>query len=395
MFYNTATTAGKKYASFQGREKIAVPYGIELTHDNQVNIKSVDFQQLNDNYLRVRNRDPFKTLWKSPDEFTQDSHTYFTNHKEGQPGATGIGEQKRDAINSLAGFGTQMQREANPLVGTLPSSVRPIVKSYRIDRANQISATGAMRPFISEAQYYAANRNYLPRVSFEADTEQFKSIYDQLVQKAFGLNPHPERVVPVLSSPEMLQLQGARGLYFEAGQHYPGAIHVDTTQQQKGYAALTFVHELMHAQDFEDLSRNRTMPGSIETDLAQRLAQQRGGQLASGDAMDRFLNTVKNSDHIKAIENRQLNARNRGDKEYFQYLQRPTEMTARAFTQYAVQKTNDPDLISAFRNQAQLGSIDRWGFWPHEEFNQKIAPAIEAVLREKNLLPSTAPAAGQ
>lgn len=162
FFYNTALTAGKKYAGFQGREKIAVPYGIELTHDNQVNVKSVDFEQLDQNYQRVANRQPYKTLWDTPRAFVDDAHTYFTNHKEGRPGADAIGPQKRDAINALAGFGTQMHAESNPLVESIPQSVRPIVKSYRIDRMNQASATGAVRPFISEDQYRAMNRNYLP-----------------------------------------------------------------------------------------------------------------------------------------------------------------------------------------------------------------------------------------
>jgi hypothetical protein len=163
LFYHKALTAGKTYRGFEGTEKIAVPYGIEITGDNNVNIKSVDFGQLTNNYLKARNRAPFKDLWQSPDEFTQDAHTYFTNHSKGDPGATAIGIQKRDAINSLANFGTQLHQDSNPLVGSLPTSVRPIIKSYRIDRSNQITATGTMRPFVSEEQYRRMNMNYLPQ----------------------------------------------------------------------------------------------------------------------------------------------------------------------------------------------------------------------------------------
>jgi hypothetical protein len=163
MFYHKALTAGKTYRGFEGTEKIAVPYGIELTGDNNVNIKSVDFGQLTNNYLKMRNKAPFKGLWQSPDEFTQDAHTYFTNHSKGDPGATAIGIKKRDAINSLANFGTQLHQDSNPLVGGLPQSVRPIIKSYRIDRSNQITATGTMRPFVSEEQYRRMAMNYLPK----------------------------------------------------------------------------------------------------------------------------------------------------------------------------------------------------------------------------------------
>ena len=165
MFYRKATTPSKRYGSFEGTEKFAVPYGFEVSGQNNVNIKSVDFNQLGKNYQRVQSRDPYKNLWKSVGDFDQDAHTYFVNHSKGDPGATGLGEAKRDAINALAGFDTQTHRESNPLVDRMPNSVRPIIKDYSIDRANQISATGAKRPFISEEQYYKMNRNYLPGAS--------------------------------------------------------------------------------------------------------------------------------------------------------------------------------------------------------------------------------------
>jgi hypothetical protein len=160
FFYHKALSAGKRYRQFEGTEKIAVPYGIEITKDNNVNIKSVDFNQLTQNYQRMAKRDPFRGLWASPGEFTQDAHTYFSNHAQGRPGADAIGIDKRNAINALSNLDVLAQREANPLLTRLPSSVRPIIKSYRIDRANQISATGAVKPFISEDQYYQMKRNY-------------------------------------------------------------------------------------------------------------------------------------------------------------------------------------------------------------------------------------------
>jgi hypothetical protein len=61
-----------------------------------------------------------------------------------------------------------LHRDTNPLVDTLPNAVRPIIKDYRIDRANQISATGPVRPFISEQQYFQMNKNYLPGAAMPA-----------------------------------------------------------------------------------------------------------------------------------------------------------------------------------------------------------------------------------
>ena len=162
-FYHKALSSGKKYGQFSGSEKAFVPYGIEITKDGNVNTKAVDFNQLNNNYLKAKTRAPYKDLWGSPSEFAQDAHTYFTNHAQGREGAEGIGPQKRDAINALGNFQTVSHREANPLVDNLPKSVKPIIKSYRIDRTNQMMATGSVRPFISEAQYQAMNTNYAPK----------------------------------------------------------------------------------------------------------------------------------------------------------------------------------------------------------------------------------------
>lgn len=163
-FYHKALSPGKKYGQFEGSEKTFVPYGLEVTKDGNVNVKSVNFAQLNDNYLKAKGRAPYKDLWGSPSEFQQDAHTYFVNHSEGRPGADGgLGEQKRDAINALGGFDTQAHKDANPLVEKNPRSVRPIIKSYRLDRANQMQATGSVRPFISQEQYNLMNTNYLPK----------------------------------------------------------------------------------------------------------------------------------------------------------------------------------------------------------------------------------------
>ena len=202
MFYHKALTAGKKYGQFEGSEKFAVPYGIEITKDGNVNVKSVDFGQLNNNFLKARTRAPFKDLWDSPSAFSQDAHTYFSNHAQGRPGADGgLGEAKRDAINALGGFQTTSHAEANPLVEKMPRSVQSIIKSYRIDRTNQMQATGSIRPFISEEQYQKMNTNYLPKASADKtptkESEPVEKIQDQVETALKEANPAPaESLVP-------------------------------------------------------------------------------------------------------------------------------------------------------------------------------------------------------
>lgn len=163
-FYHKAVTSGKKYGQFAGSEKAFVPYGIEITKDGNVAVKAVDFNTLNNNYLKARSRAPYKDLWESPSDYMQDAHTYFTNHAQGKPGAdSGIGEAKRDAINALGNFQTTTHADTNPLVEKLPKRTESIIKSYRIDRTNQMQATGAIRPFVSKEQYDLMNTNYLPK----------------------------------------------------------------------------------------------------------------------------------------------------------------------------------------------------------------------------------------
>lgn len=167
MFYHKALTEGKRYGSFRGTEKFAVPYGFEISQKDNVLLRSVDFDQLNHNYLQNATRAPFRQLWNNPSEFTQDWNTYFQNHANGQPGATGIGEAKRDAINSLLRLDTDVNRDANPLLeargGKGFPGTRPIIKSYRIDRASQVTPLEKTSPFTTDQQYYRMNRNFRPR----------------------------------------------------------------------------------------------------------------------------------------------------------------------------------------------------------------------------------------
>ena len=166
IFYHKALSEGKRYRSFSGTEKFAVPYGFEISNKDNISLRSVDFDQLNDNYLKNATRAPFRQLWGTPSEFVQDSNTYFQNHARGEPGATGIGEAKRDAINALLRLDTSVNRDANPLLeargGKGFPGTRPIIKSYRIDRASQVTPLEKTSPFTTEEQYYKMNRNYRP-----------------------------------------------------------------------------------------------------------------------------------------------------------------------------------------------------------------------------------------
>jgi hypothetical protein len=173
LFYNKALTANKRYGQFEGEERFVTPYGFVLTKDHNVNIQAVDFAQLNNNFLRNAKRGPYKDLWGgNVSEFNTDANTYFQNHANGNPGADGIGVPKRDAINSLLGLETQLHRDSNPLLaGADNPRARSIMKSFRIDRASQITPTEKSSPFTDLAQYTLMNKDFRPRRAGEVSPE--------------------------------------------------------------------------------------------------------------------------------------------------------------------------------------------------------------------------------
>jgi hypothetical protein len=161
LFYHTASIKGR-YGSFAGAEKYVTPYGFEVTQGKNINIKGVDFSQLTNNYLKVQNRPGFKGVWNTVSDFIKDSDTYFKNHAEGKPGATDLNDVKRHAINALLGLGTNLNKDLNPLAANAPTSVRSVIKSYRLDRINRLEPTAEVRPFTDENQYHMMNRDYRP-----------------------------------------------------------------------------------------------------------------------------------------------------------------------------------------------------------------------------------------
>ena len=365
MFYRTATTPSKRYGTFAGSEKLAVPYQFEITHDNNVNIKSVDFNQLDNNYLRVRNREPFKSLWNSASDFTQDAHTYFTNHKEGRPGSDAIGEQKRDAINALTGLGTVANREANPLVDAMPQSVRPIIKSYAIDRANQISATGAMRPFISEDQYRRMNANYLPKVSFEEGVkgaDDLKELHGALTNIYKEI---PDWTVPIGQSQ---YFENYRGFYNE-GVGGPGRIYINPDQTQIiNTRRATFIHELMHAQDQQSLGLQRDILGSRRPDAD----------------MQQFLDEIRKTPTIANLEELRDSTGPLG--EWAKRALEPEELVSRTMTQHAIDKLPEKysDLRDYVARQREANSPE---WWTRGEMRKTVSPAVEKLIRAKGLSP--------
>jgi hypothetical protein len=160
--YYKATNYGK-YGSFPYAEREAVPYQMEVTKNDNLLTKTADIAQISRNYSLVRDRPDFKGTWNNIDSFAKDVDQYFTNLSKGEHGASnGIGEVKRDKINSLLGIDTKTNAESNPLRDQLPAKSKPFIKSFRLDRMANVDWRNSLYPFKTQADYDLANRNYRP-----------------------------------------------------------------------------------------------------------------------------------------------------------------------------------------------------------------------------------------
>lgn len=110
-------------------------------------------------------------LWNGDvGQFSGDVQRYLANHREGRPGADGIGEQKRDVINAFL-IGRNATFEAkNPLRAALRGQdAQGLVRSYRLDRLEPVEPsqlTGYQQP-----SYEKQVRNLSPDASTQVGVD--------------------------------------------------------------------------------------------------------------------------------------------------------------------------------------------------------------------------------
>ena len=88
--------------------------------------------------------------------YEKDVMQYLDNHANSRPGETGIGLDKRNAINYLFGITNEANKNANPMYATEGRPPGSLVKSYRLDRIANSRDTGRTGFFI-DYQKQAAN----------------------------------------------------------------------------------------------------------------------------------------------------------------------------------------------------------------------------------------------
>jgi hypothetical protein len=110
----------KRY--FQSPTNIAfLPLGRAAFETQQIQYPKSQVGPASNNCLNSRDRTfnyngdkiQLRDIWQTPGDFIDDAHKLLTGYTNGQKGADTVGVQKRDILNSLAGFGTA--ENGNPL----------------------------------------------------------------------------------------------------------------------------------------------------------------------------------------------------------------------------------------------------------------------------------------
>jgi len=152
----------KNLGNLEAIQREVIPFGWQMSKNGNLLAQVIDLTSLRTKAIRaINNRSdalaPFN--WDMR-EFDQGLKTWMNNHRNNIAGETGIGIDKRDAIDAMVGIGTKLNRSRNPLAGQFgPGSA---IKSFRLDRVDAIMPTGRTGFFFD---YDKANGNFMPETT--------------------------------------------------------------------------------------------------------------------------------------------------------------------------------------------------------------------------------------
>jgi len=153
----------KNLGNLEAITREVIPWGWELTSKGNLLASVLDLTQFRNRAIKAINAgDPtIDRLYNNDIKLIEsDLKQWMENHRQDLPGSNKIGEQRRDAINSLIGIATNINRAANPFSGKIagPSSA---IKQFRLDRLDTTAPTGRTG---FHFDYDKANGNLLPEV---------------------------------------------------------------------------------------------------------------------------------------------------------------------------------------------------------------------------------------
>ena len=172
-YFKAAHQGGRRYINAKVENLVEVPYGIEITQQGNVLIRTVSVDQLIknvDQLTRQQQRELTRLygadLNTAKTMLLNDVDAYHRNHAAGEPGRTGldadqaIAKAKADFINSAFGSGTKAQVDANPWrAGLGKKQPRDVYRSRRIERIGKITQLSGER----YVDYNLINKAFMPR----------------------------------------------------------------------------------------------------------------------------------------------------------------------------------------------------------------------------------------
>jgi hypothetical protein len=154
----------KNLGNLEAITRELIPWGWELTSKGNLLASVLDLTQFRNRALKAINAgDPtIDRLYNNDIKLIEsDLKQWMENHRQDLPGSNKIGEQRRDAINSLIGIATNINKATNPFSGKIagPGSA---IKQFRLDRLDTAAPTGRTG---FHFDYDKANGNLLPEVA--------------------------------------------------------------------------------------------------------------------------------------------------------------------------------------------------------------------------------------
>ena len=147
----------KNLGNLEAIQREVAFFGWRQSKNNNLLAEVIDITTLRGKVMRAQQEGKLALFNNDLDVFWSDLKTLQRNHAEGLPGAATIGIDKRDAINAMLGINTVANRGGNPRHGEFGR--RSVIKSFRLDRLEDLTATG--RDGI-KFDYWKANANLRP-----------------------------------------------------------------------------------------------------------------------------------------------------------------------------------------------------------------------------------------
>jgi ribosomal protein S15P/S13E len=133
----------KDLGNLRVTEREVSPMAWKLSKKGNILLTALDVGSVRERMIKFHQMNQLDSLWGGNfKSFSDDMKTYLNNHLNGLPGETGIGSAKKDFLNAFFGAKNKATEHFNPLKMEDEFKGPSLVKSFRLDRMQNIQETG-------------------------------------------------------------------------------------------------------------------------------------------------------------------------------------------------------------------------------------------------------------